>query len=155
MSEFIFPKGINYSCENEISAIELSNILCQTASFIQRLEPYEKLERYDDWFEHDGLHFHQKSLSFDDFFRIITSPKSLFEEMSGDDCVFVGIAPTNKSWYLRFYLEWDENDENLIGRFDITFPDKIAENYEIEVLRQSNVKMKKEFAERYFQSITV
>lgn len=153
MSEFILPKGINFSCENDMPAIELSKLLCKTASFIQQISPYEKLERYDDWFEHDGLHFHRKSINFDEFFRIVNSPKSLLEEIPRDDSVFIGIAPANNTWYLRFYLDWDENEENLFGRFDVTFPKATAENYEFEVLRQSNAEMKKQIAESYYQFI--
>lgn len=153
MSHFIKPKGINFSCKNEISAIKLSKLLCKTLSFIQQLEPYAKLERYDDWWEHDGLHFYRTSTDFDEIFKLVNSPKSLLESMPGDFDVFIGVASANHSWYLRFYLDWDENDEKLIGRFDITFPNEIAIRYKREVLSNFAVEIEEQDAEKYYQSI--
>ena len=153
MSKFIKPKGINFSSTEDLSAIELSKVLCRTASFIQNLEPYTELERYDDWWEHDGLHFHRGKITFDELFKIINSPKNLLEGMSGDFDVFIGIAPKNNSWYLRFYLDWDTNEENLVGRFDITFPNELANNFDEEVLKQFDLEMKKQNVEDYYQSI--
>ena len=43
MTEFKKPNGVNYSSDGEISAIELSNLLCRTLSFIQEINPYIKL----------------------------------------------------------------------------------------------------------------
>ena len=143
MSVFVKPKGINFLSINVLSAVELSNVLCKTVSFIQQLEPYAKLKRYEDWWEHDGLHFYRDSINLEEFFKIVHSPKSILEAMPGDFEVFVGIAPENNIWYLRFYLDWDENEENLVGRFDITFSNELAENFEREVLNQFNLEIKK------------
>lgn len=153
MSEFIKPKGVNFSCSKELSAIELSKVLCKTASFIQQLKPYAKLKRYDDWWEHDGLHFYRESINFDQLFSIINSPKALLEAMSGDFNVFVGIAPENNSWYLRFYLDWDDDEENLVGRFDVTFPNQLAEEFKKDILSQFNFEIEKQDAEKYYRSI--
>lgn len=154
MSEFTKPEGINFSCAQEISAVELSKVLCRIVSFVQWLEPYIKLERYDDWWEHDGLHFYRNSISFDALFKLVNSPKSLLDEMPGDFQVFVGIAPENHSWYLRFYLDWDETDENLIGRFDVTFPREISDKFRKEVLNNFDLNIAEQDAEKYYQSIT-
>lgn len=154
MSEFIKPQGINFSCEEEISADELSKVLCQIVSFVQKLEPYTKLKRYGDWWEHDGLHFYRSSISFDELFKLVNSSNSLWEAMSGDFNVFTGIAPENYSWYLRFYLDWDNGDENLIGRFDITFPREISDKFRREVLNNFDLKIAEQDAEKYYQSIS-
>jgi hypothetical protein len=153
MPELIKPKGVNFLCSKELSAIELSKVLCKTASFIQQIEPYAKLNRYSDWWEHDGLHFYQESINFDRLFSIIHSPKALLESMTGDFNVFIGIAPENNSWYLRFYLEWNEDDENLVGRFDVSFPKELAEKFKEGVLSQFNLEIKVQDAEQYYQSI--
>lgn len=153
MANFTKPKGINFSFSNDLPAVELSRALCKTASFIQQINPYEKLYRYDDWWEHDGLHFYREKISVEKLFELVNSPKSLLEAMTGDFNVFIGIAPENNSWYLRFYLEWDEEDANLVGRFDITLPQSLAEQYKNEVLLPLNLKMQEQDSESYYQSV--
>jgi hypothetical protein len=154
MSLFIKPKGVNFSCTKELPAVKLSKILCRTTSFIQQLEPYAKLERYDDWWEHDGLHFYRKSIKIEELFTIVNSPKSLLESMPGDFDVSIGLAPENQSWYLRFYLDWDEDDNNLVGRFDVTFSSEIAKNFKAEVLSKFDFEMVEQDSESYYQTIT-
>jgi hypothetical protein len=73
--------------------------------------------------------------------------------MSGDFDVFIGIAPDNNSWYLRFYLDWDENNENLTVRFDVTFTNQIAERFKEEVLSGFTPGMEEQKSEKYYQSI--
>jgi hypothetical protein len=153
MPNFTKPKGINFSCPNDLPAIELSRALCKTASFIQQINPYDTLYRYDDWWEHDGLHFYRESINVEKLFNLVNSPKSLLEAMQGDFNVFNGIAPKDNSWYLRFYLEWDEEDANLVGRFDITLPHSLAEQYKKEILLPLNLKMQEQESESYYQSV--
>ena len=153
MSKLVKPDGVNFSCAEDVPADKLSNILRETVSFIRQIEPSAKLERYDDWWEHDGLHFHRGSIKIEELSGIVDSPKLLFEAMPGDFEVFVGIAPENNSWYLRFYLDSDENDENLIGRFDITFAGATAEIFQKEILERFDLEMRKRDAQIYYQSI--
>ena len=153
MANFTKPKGINFSCLDDLAATELSIALCKTASFIQQINPYDKLYRYNDWWEHDGLHFYREVISVEKLFDLVNSPKSLLEAMTEDFNVFNGIAPKDNSWYLRFYLEWDEADTNLVGRFDITFPKSLAEQYKNEVLSKLNLKIQEQISENYYQSI--
>jgi hypothetical protein len=149
------PSGINFSCGENLSAVTLSTALCKTASFIQEINPYSELERYEDWWEHDGLHFHRESIKVERLFDIVHSPKSLLEGMPGDDEVFVGVAPDDNSWYLRFHLDWDEDEANLVGRFDVTFPTELAEQYKNVVLSELKIQMREQDAEGYYQSIIV
>jgi hypothetical protein len=153
MTQFTKPKGINFSCSEALPAAALSRALCKTASFIQQLDPYARLERYDDWWEHDGLHFHRESVNVEKLFDIARSPKSLLEAMPGDHDVFIGIAPKDNAWYLRFYLDWEENEINIVGRFDITLPPALASKYKDEVIDELNLKMEEKDSEKYYQSI--
>jgi hypothetical protein len=153
MANFTEAKGINFSCPDDLPATELSRALCKTASFIQQINPYDNLYRYDDWWEHDGLHFYREAINVEKLFDLVNSPKSLLEAMQGDFNVFNGIAPKDNSWYLRFYLEWDESDSNLVGRFDITFSKSLAEQYKNEVLSSLNLNMQERESENYYQSI--
>jgi hypothetical protein len=73
------------------------------------------LYRYEDWWEHDGMHFRRESIDIHRLFEIVKSPQSSLEAMPGDLDVFVGIGPENNTWYLRFYLAWDEEGHELSG----------------------------------------
>ena len=153
MTAFIEPKGINFSCLEEISIHELSKILVQTVSFIQQIDSSIELQRYDDWWEHDGLHFYRGNIKFDDLFELVSSTDNLLEEMSGDFDVFIGIAPAECLWYLRFYLDSEESIENIKGRFYITFPNELALKFKTEILYPSNLKFKEQDSEEYYKSI--
>ena len=122
-------------------------------SFLQSLNPYVKLHKYEDWWEHDGLHFYREEVNFDRLFNIINSPRSLLESMPGDEDVFLGIAPDDDSWYVRFYLAWDDEGFDLLGRFDITVPQALAERYIKEVVGGLDIGMAQQDAEAYYKSI--
>jgi hypothetical protein len=91
MSDFQQPDGLNFASEGDVNVSQLSNVLCKVAAFIQRTSPYSRLEKYNDWWEHDGLHFYDRSISVERLFEMVTSPKTLLESMPGDINVFIGI----------------------------------------------------------------
>lgn len=144
--------GINFSTD-EIRAADLSNLLCKIVSFLQNLSPYEKLEQFDDWWEHDGLNFHKRTIAFQTLLDIVVTPKNIFEEMPEDFNVFVGIFSHNKLWYLRFYLDCDENIENSNGRMDITLPEDLACLFETEIVDKTEIEFKSQDAQSYYNSI--
>jgi hypothetical protein len=153
MGEFQPPVGVTFISPDGVKAADLSNLLCKTAAFIQSQSPYIKLERYDDWWEHDGLHFYRKSLSIEDLFTTVRSPKSLLESMPGDEDVFVGVYSKEFPLYLRFYVHWNEDETELIGRFDVTFPTEIAHQYRNDVVARLQIAMTEMGSEEYFSSI--
>ena len=153
MADFQAPNGSNFASDEDIDASKLSNILCKVAAFIQRTSPYIRLEKYDDWWEHDGLHFYDRSILIEDLFEIVRSPKSLLESVSGEFNVFVGIYSTEIPFYLRFYVDWNDDETNLIGRFDLTIPQEMAERFRDEIVQTSEVEMQEMASEKYYQSI--
>ena len=155
MSEFSKPQGINFSCVEDVSADELATALHKTAGFLQALNPYASLHRYDDWWEHDGLHFCRGESDFSGLFKMIRSPQSLLEAMPGDDEVFVGVASDDGDWYLRFYLFWDDDGYRLLGRFDLTLPARLQLDYQEEVIQKLNLEMKATESAVYYESIIV
>ena len=135
MKDFQRPDGVCFRF-GEISALDLSRILCGIVSFLQEVEPYVELCRYDDWWEHDGLHFGRGEIDFDTVFQPVNSPKHLLESTPPDDCVFVGIAPKDNGWYLRYRVEWDEDEVSLIGKCDLILSDPAAKKFrEVQVSR--------------------
>jgi hypothetical protein len=155
MSEFSKPQGINFSCVDNVSAEELALALCKTASFLQAVDPYVTLQRYDDWWEHDGLHFCRGETDFDGLFKMTRSPKELLQAMTADDEVFVGVAPDDGKWYLRFYLFWDDDGFRLLGRFDLTLPPRLEAEYQVEVVQKLNLEMTARESAVYYESIIV
>ena len=147
--------GTNFSSPSELSAVELSKALCRISSFVQSIDPYIKLDRYDDWWEHDGLHFRRNRLTVEDLFSLVGTPRSVLESMSGDEDVFVGILDTNRSFYLRFYLTWSDDDSSLVGRFDITFVDSVALRFKDKVLAALEINLREADATEYYKAIAV
>ena len=128
-------------------------MLLQVCSFIQNFDPYSELRRYDDWWQHDGLHFYRDSLSGPRLLELIRSPRALLEAMPGDDYVCVGIAPPDNSWYLRFYVYLEEENQETFGRFDITLPEAISADFKNSVLQNIEYRMEQTDAGVYYDSI--
>jgi hypothetical protein len=149
MNEFIEPKGINFSCSKEIDSNELSNNLGFIVDFLEKINPNDQLHQFDDWWEHDGLHFYRGKTNFDELKKIVSISGLMQEFKLGNFDVFIGIAPIENNWYLRFYLDEEEN----LGRFDITFSDEMAEVFTNEVLEKLTVKMNQQPSETYYKSI--
>jgi hypothetical protein len=154
MAEFIRPKGTNFQCA-DVTASDLAKALSRIASFFHCLDPYEKLKRYDDWWEHDGLHFDRASVDFNQLFAMIKSPRALLETVPDDDFVFVGVGPFAGGWYLRFRVEWDDEGFDLRGSFDVTVPESLAQQFRTEVVRPLSLDLSEQDADSYYDSITV
>ena len=154
MSDFIKPTGQNFHLDTPVAARVLWEAVCRVAQFIQAIEPYgARLNRYHDWWQHDGLHIAAGEIGMSDLFRLFASPRSILEAMPGDAMVFIGIAPRDGRWYLRVYLDWDDDGIDLIGIFDITVPADLAPRFQREVVDQGQLPMDAMDATTYYHSI--
>src|SRR5689334_19451554 len=106
--DFLPPTGVNFSTVGELSSKELSNVLCRIVRYLDSNNCSETLRTYDDWLEHDGLHFYRRSVSIKEVIDVVCSPGSMIAAMPGDFNVFIGIADKNRRFYLRFYLDQDD-----------------------------------------------
>jgi hypothetical protein len=125
------PHGVASVTVGNHPVLAVSKDLCRIAAFLQRCELSAKLLRIDDWWEHDGLFFDRGAADYQRLFRIIGTPRSLLDSASDDDRVFVGIAALDRSWYLRFRVEWDDDDASLVGEYSITLDPELARQYAI------------------------
>jgi len=75
--------------------------------------------------------------------------------MQGDEYVYVGIAPPDTSWYLRFYVNWDDADEEIEGRFDITLREDDAKQFRESVVTEFDFSLLEQTAADYYKSIIV
>lgn len=155
MSDFVKPKGVCFIFGDELPAHVLSNVLCKIAKFLQSIAPYEKLHKYNDWWEHDGLHFHRSLIDFDTLYQMINSPKNLLESTPEDFAVFVGVAPDDNVWYLRYRVEWDDDESNLIGSCAVILSQPSAEKFRTEVLQSLETQAAEKDSELFYLETVV
>jgi hypothetical protein len=134
-------------------SIAVAHDLCKIASFLQHRDPYRKLRRYDDWWEHDGLFFGKGDLDLHGLFELVGTPRTLLASMPGDHRVFIGVEDVDRAWYLRFFVDWDERDENIIGEYSIALNPPLLEPYEREVKPILGCKASTEDARQYYERI--
>ena len=153
MHDFILPKGVNLRSECEISPVLLSKALAATVDFLQSMELRNTiLYQYADWWEHDGLHFARGHFDFPALRQIVQSPEALLRGMPGDFSVFVGVSPPSFRWYLRFYLDPDAEENERFGRFDLTLPANLMEQYKKSTVVLLGLKMQAQEANAYYKT---
>ena len=153
MGQFVKPQGVCFLFDGGLSAPTLSHTLCRIVNFLQGVEPYVKLQHYEDWWEHDGLHFHRGPTDFNALYGMVNSPRQLLASTPADAYVFVGVAPDDSSWYLRFRVEWDDEGFNLSGGCAVILPAPLAEKFKEEVLPNLGTKAKEKDSEVYYLEV--
>jgi hypothetical protein len=147
------PDGVVFFTPPENPVIAVSRDLCKIAAFLQNREPYGNLRRFDDWWEHDALYFDKGEVDIHGLFNLIETPRSLLGSMPGDHRVFVGVAGGNHSCYVRFFVDWDERNENILGEYSITLSPLLAALFQREVVPSLTCAVDYEDAARYFGRI--
>ncbi len=147
------PIGINFHCETMVDLQTLSQALRKIAAFLQLVNPYSPLIRHADWWEHDGLNFLNEQITMHDFFELVGRPRSIYTQMPGDDYVHIGVSPLDNAWYLRFYATWDDDGEQLEGRFDITITKELADRFKREVLQILPCHIEMAESEDYYKEL--
>jgi len=150
------PLRLNFHCVEDLPAGTLSASLRLVAVFFQTVDGDTNLRCHQDWREH-GVDFYpfmfEKRITFHDLFETVGSPRGLLSAASDDEGVFIGFAPDDDSWYLRYRLEWNEDGTHLIGRFDVTLTREMAQEFKTTTLRDLPVVLEEQDAEAYFASI--
>ena len=132
MSGFVKPQGVCFLFGGELPATILSKVLCKITNFLQDVAPYVKLQKYDDWWEHDGLHFHRKTVDFDALFQMINSPKNLLESTPDND-----------------------EESNLVGSCAVILPQPLADKFRVGVLQRLNEQAEERNSEAYYQEVVL
>jgi hypothetical protein len=107
--------------------------------------------------EHDGLQFQVERAQVDvhGLFQLVGSAQSIYETTPGDDYVYVGVAPLDVGWYLRFRADWDGAGASLVGQFDITLPHDLAMRFRDEVVADLGCSITEESAATYYKRMEV
>jgi len=147
---------LTYFSEEELPVQELSKSLSWIVRFLQSVDTFAELRMHQDWRQHgvSGSPFvMEKRVSFHDVFTSIGSPRDLLRVSSDDDGVFIGVAPSDNAWYLRFRCGWDDDGFNIIGKFDFTLPEALVESFRLEVLSKLTIELRKQDEVSYFAEI--
>jgi len=148
------PSGYTYHHDDPVTAAALARDLCRVAAFLTDVEPYVRLARVRDWWEHDGLFFAEdEQFDLHHLFQMVGTPRELFRSMPGDYRAFVGALPTHERWYLRFHVDWSDDGQTIEGSYSITFTDELRNRFEANVLATLSIALNGESAESYFGRI--
>jgi hypothetical protein len=153
---FTPPDGIAFHIADEIPVVDLCALLRRVVVFLQDLSlSSPPLRLYHDWWEHDGLHFDKGFIKFHDLFAMVETPRALFDATPDDHAVFVGVAPEDSRWYLRFRAEWDADEKNIVGRFCVILPSGLVATFAQEVLPSANHPLEQMPSESYYKQVIV
>ena len=145
------PSGINFRPAMPILIKEMEDTLPLIWRFVSAKDPSPILLRYEDWWQHDGLHFEKGKITREVFSKMIGSKGEIIKSMSGDFNVRIGIASPKMEWYLRYYVAIEE--DILDGYYDVTVPLTWENEFEAEVGMSLKTPFVKEDAEGFYKAI--
>jgi hypothetical protein len=151
------PLGVTFYTTDDVPVTVLSATLRRVVAFLQnqRLSPQVPVTVYHDWWEHDGLHFEKGHATFHDLFTMVETARAIFEATPDEDEVFIGIAPNDGCWYLRFRAQWNADNQSIIGWFAVTVPSELADAFRTEVVTSSQCCLAEESSEDYYRRVMV
>lgn len=151
---FTPPNGVAFYIADEIPVADLCVSLRRVISFLQNLDVSSpRLRFYHDWWEHDGLHFDERAIDFHKLFAMVETPRAILDATPDEHAVFVGIAPEDSRWYLRFRAEWDDDGRNIVGRFAVILPFELVAAFKKEVESSADRQLAEMSSESYYKMV--
>lgn len=92
-------------------------------------------------------------MTFHKLFKMVETPRAIFEATPVDHEVFVGVGPKDASWYLRFRGEWDAGDQGLVGRFAVVLGADEAARFRGDVESAIGTPLVQEPSDGYYRRI--
>ncbi len=128
--------GTTIGLENR-QRIPLSDLRAALLVVVGTLEeqwPDATLHRMEDWHEHHGFPSRPEETTWSEIRRILASDHSLYAARSGDTYVHIGLCPSSREFYLRFYpmdedtpdAGWRKGKVGRYGSFDVTCDQSVA-----------------------------
>jgi hypothetical protein len=131
---FTPPVGVAFHTDGQVRGDELVATVRRVVAFLEGfIWTPDRLRVFDDWWEHDGLHFERTVVKYVDLAAMTASPRAMLDATPDDDCVYVGIAPQEAEWYLRFRAMRDETYGEIVGAFGVVIPDDVATLFKLDV----------------------
>ena len=151
---FTLPKGVAFQVTEEIPVADLCVLLRQVVTFLQNLDVSSpRLRLYHDWWEHDGLHFEERHTDFHKLFAMVETSRAILDATPDEHAVFVGVAPEDSRWYLRFRAEWDGDEINIVGRFAVVLPADLVVAFKREVVSSAQHPLAEMSSEYYYKRV--
>ena len=151
---FTPPNGVAFHIVDEIPAGDLCASLRRVVAFLQNLDVSSpRLRLYHDWWEHDGLHFDERSIDFHKLFAMVETPRAILDATPDEHAVFVGIAPENSRWYLRFRAEWDADEKNIVGRLAVILPSELGAAFKQEIVSSTQPLLAEMSSESFYKKV--
>lgn len=145
--------GLTFVPDEEVTPMELCHCLKMILEFLKEKDGDIKLTRYDDWWEHDGLMINKGHVDFNEIIQVVQNPELIEKEMPGDHYVKIEICPKDERWYLRFYIDIEDEDTVKYTEFDLTIPFEWAEEFKNKVAPNLDIEILSEPSLEYFSRI--
>jgi hypothetical protein len=148
------PNGVAFHITDEIPVADLCALLRRVIAFLQNLDVSSpRLRLYHDWWEHDGLHFDERRTDFHKLFAMVDTPRAILDATPDEHAVFVGVAPEDSRWYLRFRAEWDGDEKNIVGRFAVVLPAELVVAFKQEIVSPADHPLAEMSSESYYKRV--
>jgi hypothetical protein len=145
------PYGVNFRLAHEVPLGTLRDLLEAVFNFLKPRDASANLFRYDDFWEHDGLHFLKDKLTWEKFKASFREDSGIVESMPGDFNVKVGISPPTMNWYLRYYVDLDDDSKECF--LDVTVPRDWENDFRKEIGKSISIDWVTEDAIDYYKAI--
>lgn len=153
---FTPPVGVAFHTEGEVRGDELVATVRRVVTFLEGfIFTPDKLRVFDDWWEHDGLHFERPCVKYVDLFAMLASPRAMSDATPNDDHVCVGISPEDAEWYLRFRARRDETYGEIAGAFAVVMPSDAATFFKLEVKPRCEATLTELPSKSYYARVKV
>jgi hypothetical protein len=86
---------------------------------------------------------------------MVETPCAIFDATPDEHAVFVGVAPEDTQWYLRFRAEWDDDEKNIVGRFAVVLPPESAAAFTKKVASSAESPFVESSSQTYYKNVMV
>jgi len=150
------PNGISF-CADGSPLLVVVHDLKYVVRFIQGIcddTQAFSLKFYEDWWEHDGLHFFKTTIGLRELWGMIESPKSLLSAMTGEELVFLGVSDQDNTWYLRFTADTEFDSDTIIAAYSFTCCKTIALRFRQSILPLTRAEMRILASAEHYHQLT-
>jgi hypothetical protein len=127
--------GVTVHLEQHIPLSDLRAALLVVVDTLKEQWPDATLDRMEDWHEHHGVPSRPEETTWSEIERTLASDDSLYAARTGDTYVHIGLCPSSREFYLRFYpmdedtpdAGWPKERVGRYGSFDLTCDQRLAE----------------------------
>ncbi len=152
--------GVTLHLEQHIPLSDLRAALLLVVETLKEQWPDATLHRMEDWHEHHGVPSRAEETTWSEIGRTLASNDSLYAARTGDTYVHIGLCPSGREFYLRFYpmdedtpdAGWRKGKVGRYGSFDLTCDPSLAEMVVDRLLPLQLSGLRSSSAKEYFDA---